>query len=143
MRVPPLAFFITKYFGSGVIIATAFIHVSPRSKPIPHRDSPAYLLQLLAPAVDALTSPCLTGPITDYDWAEGIALMTVFTMFFIELMAARFDIFGRASHDIEASDPAQDLMRQNEKFHEAKVALRKGLFYLLNCLGHAQNFQRA
>lgn len=28
MRVPPLAFFITKYFGSGVIIATAFIHVS-------------------------------------------------------------------------------------------------------------------
>lgn len=27
MRVPPLAFFITKYFGSGVIIATAFIHV--------------------------------------------------------------------------------------------------------------------
>jgi hypothetical protein len=28
MHVPPLAFFITKYFGSGVIIATAFIHVS-------------------------------------------------------------------------------------------------------------------
>jgi hypothetical protein len=27
MRVPPLAFFIAKYFGSGVIIATAFIHV--------------------------------------------------------------------------------------------------------------------
>ena len=31
MRVPPLAFFITKYFGSGVIIATAFIHVSDLS----------------------------------------------------------------------------------------------------------------
>jgi hypothetical protein len=28
MRVPPVAFFITKYFGSGVIVATAFIHVS-------------------------------------------------------------------------------------------------------------------
>lgn len=28
MHVPPMAFFITKYFGSGVIIATAFIHVS-------------------------------------------------------------------------------------------------------------------
>lgn len=25
---------------------------------------------------------------------EGIALMTVFTMFFIELMASRFEIFG-------------------------------------------------
>jgi solute carrier family 39 (zinc transporter), member 1/2/3 len=95
------------------------------------------MLQLLAPAVDALASSCLTGPITEYDWAEGIALMTVFTMFFIELMAARFDIFGRASHDIEASDPAQDLMRQNEKFHKEKVALRQGLFDLLNFLGHA------
>lgn len=30
--VPEWAFFIAKYFGSGVIIATAFIHVSsPRS----------------------------------------------------------------------------------------------------------------
>lgn len=28
MAVPKLAFFIAKYFGSGVIIATAFIHVS-------------------------------------------------------------------------------------------------------------------
>jgi hypothetical protein len=28
MSVPKLAFFIAKYFGSGVIIATAFIHVS-------------------------------------------------------------------------------------------------------------------
>ena len=26
--VPPWAFFIAKYFGSGVIVATAFIHVS-------------------------------------------------------------------------------------------------------------------
>jgi solute carrier family 39 (zinc transporter), member 1/2/3 len=50
--------------------------------------------------------------------------MTVFTMFFIELMAARFDIFGRDSHDLEASDPAQDLMRQNEKFNHAP---RKGM----------------
>lgn len=28
MHVPKLTFFIAKYFGSGVIIATAFIHVS-------------------------------------------------------------------------------------------------------------------
>ena len=27
-RVPSWAFFIAKYFGSGIIIATAFIHVS-------------------------------------------------------------------------------------------------------------------
>lgn len=28
MGIPDWAFFVTKYFGSGVIIATAFIHVS-------------------------------------------------------------------------------------------------------------------
>ena len=31
MHVPHVAFFIAKYFGSGVIIATAFIHVSIKS----------------------------------------------------------------------------------------------------------------
>ncbi|RFU26490.1 hypothetical protein B7463_g9833, partial [Scytalidium lignicola] len=101
MRVPPLAFFVTKYFGSGVIIATAFIH-------------------LLAPAVDALTSPCLSGPITEYDWAEGIALMTIFAMFFIELMAARFDVFGEREHDLEASDQGPDTVgNQTEQPHRS------------------------
>lgn len=56
-------------------------------------------MQLLAPAVDALTDPCLTGPITSYDWAEGIALMTVFVLFFAELMTMRYGNFGGADHD--------------------------------------------
>ena len=79
--------FTAKYFGSGVIIATAFIH-------------------LLAPACDALTDPCLTGPITEYDWAEGIALMTIFLLFFIELMAMRFATFSSLglSHDDRNGD---------------------------------------
>ncbi|MCJ1421289.1 hypothetical protein MMC32_007651 [Xylographa parallela] len=81
LKVPQWAFFIAKYFGSGVIIATAFIH-------------------LLAPACEALTDPCLTGPITEYDWAEGIALMTIFVLFFTELMAMRYSTFGHAhEHD--------------------------------------------
>jgi zinc transporter 1/2/3 len=85
------------------------------------------MLQLLAPAADALSSPCLSGPITEYDWAEGIALMTIFTMFFIELMAARFDLFGSKAHDLEASDPSLDMMmRQNEKFHDTPVSVQKG-----------------
>ncbi|EPE27076.1 hypothetical protein GLAREA_02990 [Glarea lozoyensis ATCC 20868] len=96
MRVPKLAFFITKHFGSGVIITTAFIH-------------------LLSPANEALNNPCNTGPITEYDWAAGIVLMTIFVMFFIELMAARFDVFGRQAHDIEAADPSLDLIRKSEK----------------------------
>ncbi|GAB7353680.1 hypothetical protein MBLNU459_g4086t1 [Dothideomycetes sp. NU459] len=83
--VPEWAFFIAKYFGSGVIIATAFIH-------------------LLAPANDALTNSCLTGPITEYDWAEGIALMTIFVLFFVELMTMRYAKFGHShdhDHDVE------------------------------------------
>ena len=62
-------FFAAKFFGSGVIIATAFIH-------------------LLAPAIAALYSPCLDqdSPITTYAWPEGICLMSVFIMFLLELM---------------------------------------------------------
>ena len=50
--------------------------------------------QLLAPANSALTNPCLTGPITQYNWVEGIALITIFMLFFTELMAMRFSTFG-------------------------------------------------
>jgi hypothetical protein len=39
--------------------------------------------------------------------------MTVFSMFFIELMAARFDVFGEHGHDMATSDPALDLIRQS------------------------------
>jgi zinc transporter 1/2/3 len=55
-------------------------------------------LQLLAPANEALTDECLTGPITEYPWVEGICLMSVFILFFVELMVMRFARFGE-SHD--------------------------------------------
>ncbi|EPS37356.1 hypothetical protein H072_8974 [Dactylellina haptotyla CBS 200.50] len=64
-------FFVVKYFGSGVIVATAFIH-------------------LLAPANEALSNPCLNDVVTRYPWAEGIALMAVFSLFFVELLATSF-----------------------------------------------------
>jgi zinc transporter 1/2/3 len=82
-------FFAAKYFGSGVIIATAFIH-------------------LLAPAADSLTNECLTGPITEYDWAEGIALMTIFVLFFIELMTMRYANFGH-NHSHSSSDAQSEM----------------------------------
>ncbi|PKX98309.1 low-affinity Zn(2+) transporter ZRT2 [Aspergillus novofumigatus IBT 16806] len=74
------AFFVAKYFGSGVIIATAFIH-------------------LLAPAEEALTNECLTGPITEYSWVEGIVLMTIVVLFFVELMVMRYARFGHSHLD--------------------------------------------
>lgn len=60
-------------------MATAFIH-------------------LLAPAHEALTDECLTGVISVYPWVEGIVLMTIFVMFFLELMTMRYATFGGA-HD--------------------------------------------
>jgi solute carrier family 39 (zinc transporter), member 1/2/3 len=79
VKMPEWTFFVAKYFGSGVIVATAFIH-------------------LLGPAEDALRNPCLTGPITSYSWAEGIILMTIFVLFFVELMVMRY---GNFEHDHE------------------------------------------
>lgn len=89
VAVPKVAFFIAKYFGSGVIIATAFIH-------------------LLAPANEALGSPCFPddSAIAGYPWPEGIALMTIFLMFFIELLASRFE-WGLDAHG-QAREPAID-----------------------------------
>lgn len=97
MQVPKTTFFIAKYFGSGVIIATAFIH-------------------LLAPANDALRSPCFPSDsaIAGYPWPEGIALMTIFAMFLVELLASRFEwnIEGTHSHD-----PATELISSSVKKH--------------------------
>lgn len=59
-----------KYFGSGVIIATAFIH-------------------LLAPAFEELGSECLSGAWTDYSWAPAIAMAAVYAIFFAEVAAYR------------------------------------------------------
>ncbi|PYH99060.1 putative plasma membrane low affinity zinc ion transporter [Aspergillus ellipticus CBS 707.79] len=91
-KISKYAFFIAKYFGSGVIIATAFIH-------------------LLAPAEEALNDDCLTGPITEYSWVEGIVLMTIVVLFFVELMVMRYARFGHGhAHDSEDDEPQQVVM---------------------------------
>ena len=74
------AFFIAKFFGSGVIISTAFIH-------------------LLGHAEEALRNECLTGPITEYRWVEGIILMTIVVLFFVEMLVMRFSRFGYGEYD--------------------------------------------
>lgn len=67
---PTFIFDFAKFFGSGVIIATAFIH-------------------LLAPAFDELGSECLSGGWTEYDWAPAIAMIAVYAIFFAEVAAFR------------------------------------------------------
>jgi zinc transporter 1/2/3 len=76
-----LAFFIAKYFGSGVIIATAWMH-------------------LLSPASESLGNECLGNILPEYDWAMGIGLMTVMVMFLIELVVSNYNLVsGGHSHD--------------------------------------------
>jgi zinc transporter 1/2/3 len=60
--------------------------------------------------------------------------MTVFTMFFIELMASRFDVFGEQhASDLEKSDPAKDLMRASEKYGDTDSTHQKGKHYPIVC----------
>ncbi|ODQ67339.1 membrane zinc transporter [Nadsonia fulvescens var. elongata DSM 6958] len=67
-NIPAWMFFIAKYFGSGVIVATAFIH-------------------LLQPANENLSDECLPSAWRDYPYAFGISLISLFSMFFIEILS--------------------------------------------------------
>ena len=70
LHMPKITFFICKYIGTGVIIATAWLH-------------------LLAPAAENLSDPCLSDRLGDYPWPFAIALWTVLLMFCLEMMAMR------------------------------------------------------
>ncbi|KAF7293072.1 hypothetical protein MIND_01206600 [Mycena indigotica] len=71
LHVPKALFDFAKYFGSGVIIATAFIH-------------------LLAPALEALSSECLAPEWQDYPYALALCLLSIMTIFIVELIAFRW-----------------------------------------------------
>ncbi|KAJ3527132.1 hypothetical protein NMY22_g9895 [Coprinellus aureogranulatus] len=71
LHVPKPVFDFAKYFGSGVIIATAFIH-------------------LLAPALEALGSECLAEAWGDYPYALALCMLSIFAIFIVELVAFRW-----------------------------------------------------
>ncbi|KAJ7509687.1 ZIP-like iron-zinc transporter [Mycena galericulata] len=71
LKVPKSVFDFAKYFGSGVIIATAFIH-------------------LLSPGLDELSSPCLSPGWLEYPYALALCLLSIFSIFIVELIAFRW-----------------------------------------------------
>lgn len=115
LGVPDWSFFVAKFFGSGVIIATAFIH-------------------LLSPAENALRNPCLTGPITEYDWVSGIVLMTIFALFFIELMVMRYSEIAPPEHSGVVVDASTDVDMEASKDNRGPSTHQPGHDHL----GHAQ-----
>ncbi|EED81215.1 predicted protein [Postia placenta Mad-698-R] len=70
-HVPSIVFQFAKYFGSGVIIATAFIH-------------------LLSPALTELQNDCLSPAWGEYPYALAICLCSIFMIFIVELVAFRW-----------------------------------------------------
>lgn len=70
IRMPSWVFFFCKYFGSGVIVATAFIH-------------------LLQPANEGLSDECLGEAWQNYPYAFAIMLFTLFALFLSELLVFR------------------------------------------------------
>ncbi|KAK9471036.1 Zinc/iron permease [Dipodascopsis tothii] len=76
-------FFIAKFFGSGVIVATAFIH-------------------LLDPAMEELGDECLGGAWEEYPWALGICMFSIFALFFLELLTVRFASFESFSQPVSS-----------------------------------------
>ncbi|KAJ7181052.1 ZIP-like iron-zinc transporter [Mycena filopes] len=71
LHVPKSVFDFAKYFGSGVIIATAFIH-------------------LLYPGLQELSSPCLSPGWSEYPYALALCLLSIFSIFILELVAFRW-----------------------------------------------------
>ncbi|KAJ7214246.1 ZIP-like iron-zinc transporter [Mycena haematopus] len=71
LHLPKPVFEFAKYFGSGVIIATAFIH-------------------LLSPALDELSNPCLSPAWAEYPYALALCLLSIFSIFILELVAFRW-----------------------------------------------------
>ncbi|KAI9706295.1 MAG: hypothetical protein M1820_004870 [Bogoriella megaspora] len=68
LKIPPKVFFFTKHFGTGVLVATAFVHLLPT-------------------AFDSLNDPCLPDLFTTtYRPIPGvIAMAALFTLFTIEM----------------------------------------------------------
>lgn len=71
IRLPTWVFFITKYFGSGVIFATGFIH-------------------LLQPSNDDLSTDCLGGVWVTYPMAFAFMMISFFVLFLFELVSFHY-----------------------------------------------------
>ncbi|GKU02858.1 membrane zinc transporter [Fusarium langsethiae] len=108
--VPKFTFFICKFVGTGVIIATAFMH-------------------LLVPAVENLGDECLEDRLGGYDWAEAIALMTVIVMFFVEMLAARLSNADMEHNHSDEFDPAMEIIAKKQPSTDIEVADRRASGY--------------
>lgn len=111
INCPRWVYFFAKYFGSGVIISTAFIH-------------------LLFEAHENLSSLCLPDAFHTFPYAFGIALLGIFGTFLIELVTtyhvnSKFADHQGHSHGPSAlADTSVQFTRQNYKINEGEIKPR-------------------
>ncbi|KAJ2103042.1 hypothetical protein GGI16_003074 [Coemansia sp. S142-1] len=100
LGVPVFAIQLGQFFGSGVIISTAFIHLFPA-------------------AYSALTNPCLGGFSDRYGaWASLIAMATVFTMHSVEWWLVEAWL-SRTGHGARSSKKSRRNRRLNSADHSS------------------------
>lgn len=92
LHVPKFTFFVLKYIGTGVIVATAFMH-------------------LLDPAIGNFDDDCVKERVPEYPWALAIALMTIMVMFLVELVVTSFQKDDHAAGNASDSEaPSMDFI---------------------------------
>ncbi|TFK74958.1 ZIP zinc/iron transport family [Pluteus cervinus] len=105
LHVPKSVFDFAKYFGSGVIIATAFIH-------------------LLASGVQELGSPCINPAWQEYPYALALSLLSIFFIFIVEIIAFRWGTAKLAKlglkHDAHGHEMGSHAAHGPELSHDRK-----------------------
>ncbi|CEP65077.1 uncharacterized protein LALA0_S23e00100g [Lachancea lanzarotensis] len=84
LRIPRYVYLFARYFGTGVIVATAFIHLL----------DPAY------GEIGANTCVGMSGHWADYSWCPAIVLLTVFIVFLVDLAS---DVFVQRKFGVKHS----------------------------------------
>ncbi|SCU77452.1 LANO_0A00408g1_1 [Lachancea nothofagi CBS 11611] len=96
LHVPRYAYLFARYFGTGVIVATAFIHLMEHS----------YM------SIGSNSCVGMTGHWADYTWCSGIVLTTLFVIFLVDLLSdvyveRRFGVSHAQADHIEAAITAR------------------------------------
>ncbi|ODV60942.1 ZIP zinc/iron transport family [Ascoidea rubescens DSM 1968] len=108
-KMPDWCFFYCKYFGSGVILATTFIH-------------------LLDPGIACLSDPCLGGVWNEYPMGLAVTLIALCIIFLVEILIYYFlkahnQAMATAINDQEAADYKDDAIQKTD----SKTSLEKQL----------------
>lgn len=96
INLPESCFFFAKYFGSGVIIATGFVH-------------------LLQPATESLGNPCLGDFFTEFPWAFAILQGAIFLLFIFDIVSHSYEVPKYLQ--VEASENMPQCERQENSYY--------------------------